>query len=182
MKTLRNLGICTLMLSAFMLGCGGDNAAHNHDHDDHSHDEHAHDDHDDHDHDDDHSGHSHDPMHGGTLIEFGDHVGHAETVIDEESGTVTVYLLDGGAEGPVRVTQETLSMIITPEGGETIEIELAAVENVLTSETVGDTSQFQGIDEGLIGVQHADVTIGPLDFRGLEIDAIEFHYGDEESH
>ena len=134
----------------------------------------------DHDHaEDDHGGHHHEAPHGGALIALGDHVGHGELLIDE-AGKVTLYLLDGEAEAPIRVTQETITIEITPEGGDTLVVDLAAVENVLTSETVGDTSQFEGTSEELAGVEHADGRILSIDFRGVQFENVEFHYPEGE--
>ena len=146
---------------------------HDHDHaDDHDHA------HDDHDHDDDH-GHHHSAPHGGTLIELGDHVGHAELLIDDE-GKITLYLLDGEAEAPIRTTQETITIEMTPEGGDPIVVDLAAMENVLTSETIGDTSQFGGMSEELAGVERAMGKILSIDFRGMQYENVEINYPEGE--
>ena len=160
-----------LVTCAFIaIGCApADNHAdHDHDHGDEAHD-----------HGDDHAGHHHEAPHGGALIPLGDHVGHGELLIDE-AGKVTLYLLDGEAEAPIRVAQETITIELTPEGGEAITIELSAVENVLTSETVGDTSQFEGTEAGLAGVEHADGTIVSIDFRGMTFENVAFHYPEGE--
>lgn len=169
------LVVAWLSCLCLVAGCSG--GSDNHAHDDHSHDEHASDHADDHV--DDHGGHHHAAPHGGALIPLGDHVGHGELLIDAE-GHVTLYLLDGEAEAPVRVAQESIALNITPEDGEAVTVELSAVENVLTSETVGDTSQFEGSEPALAGVDHADGTIVSLDFRGVVFENIEFHYPEGE--
>ncbi|QGJ72212.1 Hypothetical protein PBC10988_39300 [Planctomycetales bacterium 10988] len=62
--------------------------------------------HDDHDH-----AHPSEGPHHGELIELGNEEYHAELVLDEEKGTVTVYILDGSASEavPIEATEITIN-------------------------------------------------------------------------
>ena len=123
---LRNLGTGVL-LALLGAGCG-----HGHDHG--------------HDHGDG-DGHHHVAPHGGVLVELGENeFAHVELLHDPEEGRLTVWLLDGAAEAAVRSTQE--SLVFQREGAE---FTLAAQASSLTGETVGDSSQFETVDEGLKG-------------------------------
>jgi hypothetical protein len=82
-------------------------------------------------------GHHHTAPHGGTLIRLGDEFAHIELVLD--SGKLTAYVLDGHAENAVRIEQKSLRISI-----DGVDVDLAGVENPLTGEKVGDTSEFTG--------------------------------------
>lgn len=87
--------------------------------------------------------HGHEAPHGGTLVEIGEHLALLEFVLDASAGTLTAYVLDGGAEQAVRIAQPSIAVTFdTPQalGGQTLP--LAGKANVLTGETVGDTSEF----------------------------------------
>ncbi len=87
--------------------------------------------------------HAHTAPHGGALVELGEHFGFLEFVLDADAGTLTAYVLDGGAEQAVRIAQP--SIVVTFEAPPTLAgqtLTLAAKGNVLTGESVGDTSEF----------------------------------------
>lgn len=87
--------------------------------------------------------HAHEAPHGGALVELGEHFGFLEFVLDAGAGTLTAYVLDGGAEQAVRIAQPTLAVTFTaPQALAGQTMTLAAKANVLTGETVGDTSEF----------------------------------------
>jgi hypothetical protein len=135
--------------------------------------------HDGHDHDtlDDGHGHHHDAPRGGTLIVLGDHLGHFEALLDAETGTLSLYALDGHAEEPVRLTLEALTVEITPRAtSETFTLELGAVASPLTGETVGDTSEFRVTDPRLQGLTAFDGVLGALPFRGTGVPPVEFTF------
>ncbi len=99
-------------------------------------------------------GHAHEAPHGGVLVELGDHVAFLEFVLDEDTGSLTVYVLDGAAEQAVRVSQETIGLVFEAPGilaGTSLELKARA--NVLTGETAGDSSQFVVTHESLKGVK-----------------------------
>jgi hypothetical protein len=89
-------------------------------------------------------GHEHVAPHGGTLIEIGQEFAHLECVFEPASARVTMFVLDGEAERPVRLADASIAIVLdAPPALASRPIELAAVADVLTGETVGDTSQFR---------------------------------------
>jgi len=77
------------------------------------HDGHDHDDHEGHDHGD--HAHAEEGPHGGELIELGEEEYHGELLHDEETGAVTVYLLDGSATEAATTDQAELTLHLTHE-------------------------------------------------------------------
>lgn len=144
--------------------------------------------------DHDHEGHHHEAPHGGTLIALGDHFAHLEIIHDATEGRLTVYLLDGEAESPVRVEQTSLVVqfnqlegAMSEEVGGTTEgakqLQLEAVANPLTGETVGDTSEFSGTAPFLTGpITGFGATLTKLSLLGSDMENIEIKYpeGNEE--
>jgi hypothetical protein len=130
-------------------------------------------------------GHAHTAPHGGTLIVFGDHVGHVELLLDSVTGRLTAYLLDGHAEHPVRLSAPALGIGVRfSQDGEWQPLTLAARANPLTGETVGDTSEFSVVSPILVDKERFEVRIGELAFRGGTIPPIEtwFPEGNELGH
>lgn len=121
------------------------------------------------------TGHAHDAPHGGSLIELGDHFAFLEFVVEPATGTLTMYVLDGSAEQAVRIAQPTVRVTFespTTLAGQTLE--LAAQANVLTGETVGDSSQFTLVHEALkdqasFAGRVVDVSIKGQPFRDLAV-------------
>ena len=150
-----------------------------HDHADHGHDDHGHD-HDGHD----HSGHHHVAPRGGTLVAVGDGSVSVEFLLDAETGNVSAWVMDGCAENPVRVEQKELVLKIhTGDGNadtteEAVELRLAAVANVLTGETIGDTSEFRGQSDHLIGKERFRGELAGLTAKGHDFDAVTFPYAE----
>lgn len=115
--------------------------------------------------------HEHTAPHGGTLITLGDHVAHLELVWQVGEGQLTVYLLDGEAEKPLRSPQEALEL---KAEGKTYR--LAAVANALTGETVGDSSQFQGELEGLKGKSEWKAELEEVQLLGTPHRSVELDF------
>lgn len=127
----------------------------------------------DHDH-----GHHHEAPHGGVLIALGDHVAHIELVFDAEDGALTAYVLDGDAENAVRVSALELEILVQPETGDPFPVRLEAYANVLTGETMGDTSEFRAQSDKLKQVDRFRGSIPALTVRGVEFRDIDFRYPD----
>jgi hypothetical protein len=131
-------------------------------------------------------GHAHTAPHQGTLISLGDHFAHVELLIDPKEGSATVYVLDGEAEKPVRITQKEILIQISGIGPNVDpqtqgELLLHAVTNPLTGETEGDTSQFEGTSDLLKMGDHFKGVIQEIAVKGQEIKAVEFaHPGGNE--
>ena len=56
-------------------------------------------------------GHIHVALHGGVLVEVGDHAYNLELVRDSDAGKLTVYVLDGHAENFVRIAVPSFELI-----------------------------------------------------------------------
>jgi len=108
--------------------------------------------------------------HHGALIELGAEEYHAELVHDEESGEVTIYVLDSAASGAVPIDAAEITINITHDGaGE--QFELAASPDAGDPE--GKSSRFVSNDEHLSEDLHDDhaeatlvLTIDGKSFRG----------------
>lgn len=120
--------------------------------------------------------HEHHAPHHGALEVLGDEVAHVELVLDPGTGTLTAYVLDGEAENPVRIAADALQLVVTdlPEGK--IDLALKPVANVLSGETMGDTSEFQGRSERLKGVTRFSGRLRTITARGTTFRNVEIGY------
>jgi hypothetical protein len=109
----------------------------------HGHEGHGH---EGHDHGHDHS-HAH-GLHGGHIIEIGEEEYHAEWT-HEESGKVTVYVLDAEMKKEVPIEAEEI-MIDTVVAGQANSFPLAAVDR--TEGDMPKASKFEIVDQKLLGV------------------------------
>ena len=129
--------------------------------------------------------HEHTALHGGTLIVFGDEFAHIELVLDQTTGKLTGYVLDGEAEKPVRVSQKTIELKIHREDIQSdFSLQLSGVANVLTGETEGDTSQFTAQSDALKGASEFHAEIVSIGIKGQVFTNIDFEFpeGNEETH
>lgn len=111
--------------------------------------------------------HGHVAPHGGVLVELGDHFGFLEFVLDAEAGTLTAYVLDGGAEQAVRIAQPAIRLMFEkPASLISQTLAMAGKANVLTGETVGDTSQFELKHEALKGQTVLNARVVELSVKG----------------
>ena len=114
--------------------------------------------------------HLHEAAYGGTLIELGEHAAQAELVLDNESGTVTVYLWDSCVSKPARSKQIALRV----EFGEDLIVDLEPVANPLTGETFGDTSKFEAQSDRLKGFEPGQGKLGAIEILGTEFEPTPF--------
>jgi hypothetical protein len=123
----------------------------------------------------DDDGHAHEAPHGGVLVEVGEHFAFLEVVLDADTGSVTAYVLDGEAEKALRIAQPAISLTFeTPSSVAKQTLILAATANVLTGETVGDTSEFAAISPALKGqtmftARVSELTVKGQTFRDLAV-------------
>ncbi len=132
-----------------------------------------------------HVHHEHTAPHGGTLVVLGDEFAHAEFVLEETTGKLTAYILDGEAEKPIRLTEKTIGLKINRLNSEQpLTLQLKAVANVLTGETEGDTSQFSGQLDELIGTAEFHAEIVSIAVKGQTFADVDFDFpeGNEGHH
>ena len=120
--------------------------------------------------------HAHDAPHDGTLVELGDHIGQLELKLDPASGRLTLWILDGHAEHPVRVTQPSVAVLLdAPSTIANRPLELTARANVLTGERVGDASEFAFTHEALRGLSTVSGRIIEVTVRGSAFRDVRFN-------
>ena len=123
--------------------------------------------------------HEHTAPHGGTLVVLGEEFAHVEFVLEKATGKLTGYVLDGEAEKPVRLTQGVIELKIEQLNSErTLALQLLAVANVLTGETQGDTSQFAGGSDELIGATEFHAEIVAIAVKGQIFVDVDFEFPD----
>ena len=124
-----------------------------------------------------HAHHEHTAPHGGTLVVLGEEFAHVEFVLEESTGKLTAYVLNGEAEKPIRLTEKTIGLKINRLNSEqTMALQLQAVANVLTGETEGDTSQFEGQSEALVGATEFQAEIASIAVKGQTFTDISFEF------
>lgn len=120
--------------------------------------------------------HAHTAPHGGALIELGDHVGHLEAVLDAQTGTLDLYVLDGHAENYVRLAAPAVVVHLKWEGlAEPATATLSATASRLTGETVGDSSRFSATIPELKGKSEIDLSIPAIDVGGVMYTDVSAH-------
>jgi hypothetical protein len=118
-------------------------------------------------------GHSHDALHGGQVIVLGEEAFHLELVRDRAAGRLTLYALDGHMENFVRLSSPTIPISLTADGAQHT-LELAAVAQSATGETVGDTSQFSAPADWLRNARNISGRIAAIEIRGQTFTDIAF--------
>lgn len=118
-------------------------------------------------------GHVHAAPHGGKLLELGQHAYSVELVRDAAAGKLTAYVLDGHAEGFVRIEAPSLAFVFTV-GGESRGLLMRAVASQATGETVGNTAQFEAEADWIKGPSELSGVIKTLPIRGSVFSDIPF--------
>lgn len=119
--------------------------------------------------------HIHVAPHGGTLVPLGEHAYNLELVRDADTGCLSLYVLDGHAENFIRITAPTIELVAIA-GGERRPLNLRAVANSATGETVGDTSQFDGQADWLKKIDSFPGEILGLDLRETKFEKVAFYF------
>jgi hypothetical protein len=122
-----------------------------------------------------HGHHHHTGLHGGTLIELGDHQYNLEWVRDAAAGTLTAYVLDAHAENFVRISLPTIALTVTVDG-QARPLVLTATASAATGETVGNTSQFVVQAEWLKTTDKFSAVIAELEIRGTKFSNVAFNF------
>ena len=125
--------------------------------------------------------HVHKPPHGGMLVELGDHAFNLELLPDDEVGTLGVYILGAHAEKYIRIGMESLKLSLSA-GSDSQELELKAVANELTNETVGDTSYFFGQSDWLKGKHDVTGMMQSVEIHGMSFKEVSFDLSGHHGH
>lgn len=118
--------------------------------------------------------HEHHPPHGGTLVVLGKEFAHIELVLDKTTGQLTAYALDGEADNAVKIAQPEIEIKI--EKPVSLIVKLKAVENSLTGEKRGDTSEFAGQNDALKNLNDFDGEIQNIFIKGQQFQKISFNF------
>ena len=125
-------------------------------------------------------GHEHESPHGGTLVAFGEEFAHLELVLDAAAGKLTAYALDGEAENAVRLAQTEIEIEVKKPMA--FIVKLNAVENALSGEKVGATSEFSGQAEQLKNLKTFDGAIKSINIKAKEFQNVEFDFPNGNEH
>ena len=127
--------------------------------------------------------HEHHPPHQGVLIVLGEEFAHLELVLDNTSGTLSAYSLDGEAENAVPLVQPQIVFKITPKNGTPVfDLTLKAVENPLTGETVGNTSEFKAQTDALKSLMKFAGVITAVSTKGEDFKNVSFDFPEGNDH
>jgi hypothetical protein len=113
------------------------------------------------------------PPHGGLAVPFGDGDYNLELVLDRDAGTLSAYVLDDDLEQFIRCGDHALKARLGAGGREFV-LELGAVANPATGETVGDTACFRGASDALKGTGEVSGTIEAISVRGSDFSGLKF--------
>jgi hypothetical protein len=120
-------------------------------------------------------GHTHTAPHGGVLVELGDHAFNLEFVVQPEAGRLMVYLLSGHADQFVRSNMPSMELAIM-DGAEARTLVLQPMANVITGETVGNTSLFAAEAEWLKKGTPFTGQVRSVSLGGARFQSIPFAY------
>ncbi len=110
--------------------------------------------------------HAHPAPHGGALVELGEELAHVELLRARPEGRVTAWILDGEAERGVPIAQAEIVIALRVPGAAPVKLTLRAVENALSGERVGATSQFTASHPRLTHPGALDGEIERLEVKG----------------
>ena len=106
---------------------------------------------------------------------LGEEVYHIELVRDPASGTLQAYLLDGEMDNYIR-SKMTSFRITATVGGKEESVEMRAVADQATGETVGDSALFQGTEPWIKGAATFDGVIDSVSIRGSVFSKVSFNF------
>jgi len=108
-------------------------------------------------------------------VELGEEFAQVELLLDPDAGSLTAYVLDGDAEESVRLKQPSLRVSLQNGNGEPdLSLELSARADILTGETVGDSSEFSVTMPSLIGRKRVKGRIADMVVKGQEFQDVQF--------
>ena len=121
------------------------------------------------------AGHQHVAPHAGTAVELGHEEFHLEWVLDPSTGRLTGYVLDGELEKFIRIAAPSLRLVARVKDTDQ-SLELFAVANAATGETIGDTSQFEATADWLKTTPRFDARLTEVTIRGKTYRDVSFNF------
>lgn len=146
-----------------------------------------------HDHGHDHH-HAEKGPHEGALVAFGDDVAHLEVVFDAAAGKITAYVLDGGAEKPVKIKADKLQLTFVtghhhdddkdkkPAAKDDDEKTGAVTLEAVDADADGMATQFAGASEDLKGAEEFDAVLESIRFDKAEFKKQKFNWPEGNEH
>jgi hypothetical protein len=122
--------------------------------------------------------HGHTSVHGGTLVEIGDHEYNVDLVRDAATGTLRAYVLGAHAKGKddiVRLAARTFTAEITA-AGQKHTLVFQALAHAETGEKLGDTSRFEARADWLKTTAEFDGVFTVLVIEGHSFTATPFNF------
>lgn len=119
--------------------------------------------------------HEHHAPHGGTPVVLGQELYHLEIVRDADAGRLSAYVLDGEMENFIRLPAPSIEIVATI-GGQPRPLELKAMANSATGETVGDTALFEGQADWLKTTANFDAVVTKIEVKGNAFVAVAFNF------
>lgn len=116
--------------------------------------------------------HHHTAPHQGALHSLGEEFAHLELVLDSATGTLTAYVLDGGAESPIRLPGQVLNIKL--DSGTSIDLLPKADE--LTGETTEDSSTFQAVVTELKDAKTFSGTLAQVEIKGQKFQDVKLKF------
>ncbi len=113
--------------------------------------------------------------HGGTVVKLGP-AASLEFVHDPSSGQLTAYVLDGAGTSTMRSPAKAIEVEVTPAGGAKVTVSLTSTANGLTGDTVGNSSQFGGVQPSLKGVTAFNGVVKSFAAGGETFTGVAFGY------
>lgn len=109
----------------------------------------------------DHAAHAHpsEGPHHGHLIELGGEEYHAELTHDDETKTVTIYLLDKTAKSPIAIADPEIMLNLVVDGNP---LQAKLIASPQEGDPEGQSSRFSINDEAVLEAHDAPKTTGRL--------------------
>lgn len=112
--------------------------------------------------------HHHDALNGGILTELGEHAASLEWLLEE--GVLKLYIHDGCAEKPIRISQEQIQVTVKAE--KTLQFFLSAETNKLTGEKPGDSNTFSVKAPELNKEKISDISVHFITIKGMDYKSV----------
>jgi ABC-type nickel/cobalt efflux system permease component RcnA len=119
--------------------------------------------------------HAHKAMHGGALIELGDHEAHLELRVDTATGDATAWVMDAEVEKGLKIAQPEIRIKVQTKDGEQVLV-LQADNDPTTGDRTGSAFTFKGKAEFLKDLQRFKGTVESVTIGKKAFEAVAFAY------